>query len=284
MKRKSSFHKVENDSLRYSSKIRKNSYKLVNNPNQIDLSLYVKRKIMGVNFKIEKIEKALSQEIITQMSDFHERKRNMKIGNFKTINSTPDNSPNSKRKRSIRGSRGSSLHSNNSKKLELEEMQILESIEKMILDTDEDKNKNKSKENNNGNNDNDVINTPQKTSGAKTSYQSTINEILNEEEWSGEEENLEEASKLVGQTPMLKEIEEFVKKNMDEMYKSIDELKANFEDEIKEAEENGFPDIANGLKEDLEAEIDNLKDQYEEKQRRETEKIRRKYSVINRGK
>ena len=56
---------------------------------------------------------------------------------------------------------------------------------------------------------------------------------------------------MIGNNPMLREIELFVQKNMDEMYQALEELKASFQDEIKEAEENGFDDIAEGLKEDL---------------------------------
>jgi hypothetical protein len=86
---------------------------------------------------------------------------------------------------------------------------------------------------------------------------------------------------LIGNNPMLREIEDYVQKNMDEMYKAFEELKASFQEEINEAEENGFTDIAEGLKEDLKVELDNLKDQYEEQRRVETEKIKAKYSKRN---
>ena len=86
---------------------------------------------------------------------------------------------------------------------------------------------------------------------------------------------------MIGNNPMLREIELYVQKNMDEMYQALEELKASFQDEIKEAEENGFDDIAEGLKEDLQSELDNLKDQYEEQRRVETEKIKLKYSKRN---
>ena len=86
---------------------------------------------------------------------------------------------------------------------------------------------------------------------------------------------------LIGNNPMLREIELYVQKNMDEMYQALEELKASFQSEIKDAEENGFDDIAEGLKEDLQNELDNLKEQYEEQRRVETEKIKRKYSKRN---
>ena len=86
---------------------------------------------------------------------------------------------------------------------------------------------------------------------------------------------------LIGNNPMLREIELYVQKNMDEMYQALEELKASFQDEIKEAEENGFDDIAEGLKEDLQNELDNLKDQYEEQRRIETEKIKSNKRATN---
>ena len=80
---------------------------------------------------------------------------------------------------------------------------------------------------------------------------------------------------------MLREIEDYVQKNMNEMYQALEELKASFQEEINEAEENGFSDIADGLKQDLQVELDNLKDQYEEQRRTETEKIKAKYANRN---
>ena len=71
---------------------------------------------------------------------------------------------------------------------------------------------------------------------------------------------------------MLREIEDYVQKNMNEIYQALEELKASFQEEINEAEENCLDDIANGLKEDLRVELDNLKDQYEEQARAEKKK------------
>ena len=63
-----------------------------------------------------------------------------------------------------------------------------------------------------------------------------------EEEEKKEKEN-SGSKNLISNNPMLREIELFVQKNMDEMYQALEELKASFQDEIKEAEENGFDDI-----------------------------------------
>ena len=56
---------------------------------------------------------------------------------------------------------------------------------------------------------------------------------------------------------MLREIEDYVQKNMNEMYQAVEELKVSFQEEINEAEENGFDSIAEGLKEDLQVELVN---------------------------
>ena len=82
----------------------------------------------------------------------------------------------------------------------------------------------------------------------------------------------------IGQNAMLKEIEEYVEKNKKEMYQALEELKLSYEPEIKEAEESGFPDIAESLKEDMSGELDNLTAQYEEQRMKEVEAIRAKYS------
>ena len=81
----------------------------------------------------------------------------------------------------------------------------------------------------------------------------------------------------VGHNLMLKEIEEYVEQNMNEMYKALDELRESFNVEIRDAEDNGYPEIAKGLYDDMQVELENLKDQYEEQRRIETDKIREKY-------
>ena len=58
--------------------------------------------------------------------------------------------------------------------------------------------------------------------------------------------------------------------------KWAEQMPVNFE--IKEAEESGFPDIAESLKEDMSGELDNLTAQYEEQRMKEVEAIRAKYS------
>ena len=107
------------------------------------------------------------------------------------------------------------------------------------------------------------------------------NKIIEEKNEKPISNNNTPTKNLIGNNPMLREIEDYVQKNMNEMYQALEELKASFQEEINEAEENGFDDIANGLKEDLQVELDNLKDQYEEQRRAETEKIKAKYAKRN---
>ena len=200
-------------------KLKKNkTFKIMNEKlDQNEMKNEIKTKILFLDKKFQKIDEAISQRIIDQMSKYEEKKREMITKNkVKRIEKKIEN-----KKR---------------KNTEEEEMLILEEIE------------NYKKQNNN-------------------------------EEENKEEKNIEikKRKNSIKQNQMLKEIEEYVQKNMDEMYKSLEEIKASFEDEIKEAEENGYPDIAQGLKEDLEAELENMKDQYEEQRRVETDKIREKY-------
>ena len=190
----------------YSNKIRKNSTVLVKKPiNIVDISLLVKQKILEVSTNLNKIDKAMTNEIIEQMTEFETNKRQKQVRNSPYI---------------------------------INENETNDTEDKTTNNEEEKANNEKEKEN----------------SGSKN---------------------------LIGNNPMLREIELFVQKNMDEMYQALEELKASFQDEIKEAEENGFDDIAEGLKEDLQNELDNLKDQYEEQRRIETEKIKLKYSKRN---
>ena len=228
-------------------KVNKNStFKIMNEKiDPIETNLTIKKKILNVDKNLQKIDEAISQSIIDQMSIFEERKREM-IAKKKVIKSK---------------------NKTENKNINDGEMEILEQIEKMSKENKLLEEKQKEEINNNNEKEKENENKNEK--------------ITNEEETEILKELNEKSSKIInnsiGQNQMLKEIEEYVQKNMDEMYKSLEEIKASFEDEIKEAEENGYPDIAQGLKEDLEAELENMKDQYEEQRRVETDKIREKY-------
>ena len=81
----------------------------------------------------------------------------------------------------------------------------------------------------------------------------------------------------IGQTKLLKEIEEYVEQNMKEMYKAVEELRESYEVEIKEAVDNGFDEIAESLREDLKSEEEGLISQYEEEKMKQIELIRDKH-------
>ena len=84
----------------------------------------------------------------------------------------------------------------------------------------------------------------------------------------------------IGQTKLLKEIEEYVEQNMKEMYKAIEELKQSYEGEINEAVESGFEEIAESLRSDLKFEEENLTAQYEEERKKQIELIRENHKKV----
>jgi len=73
------------------------------------------------------------------------------------------------------------------------------------------------------------------------------------------------------------EMEVFIKKNLNEMHNSIEELKESFVSEAKFMEETGFTHVAERLYEDMEIEIDDMKRQYDEVRFEGIEKIKSKY-------
>ena len=233
-KKRDSYIKVINNSRQLANQIRRNSVGLIKNQmSNNDISLLVKQKIMQVSIKLNKIDQAMTNEIVSQMTEFDTKKRNKKTKKNYIIDE--ENMTEEK----------------------------IESIRKNSMKKDEE---NSNKSDSNSDEENENINSI-------TDNKDEMNKLL--------QQMNPGLKNLIGNNPMLREIEEFVQKNMDEMYKSFEELKASFQEEINEAEENGFPDIAAGLKEDLENELENLKDQYEEQRRVETEKIKKKYSNRN---
>ena len=257
----------------FSKKIRKNSMKLVKTKlKDYDIKLFVKKKLLQVNSNLNKIDEALTNEMIEQMSEFEENKR----------------------KRKVKKSQNNIIININNKETNENEIIKNEEINKEKennKETQEDKNSDTNSISTPSSNDEEPISNNQniikstedelkilELSGFNTSSQNKIIEEKNEKSISN---NNTPTKNLIGNNPMLREIEDYVQKNMNEMYQALEELKASFQEEINEAEENGFDDIANGLKEDLQVELDNLKDQYEEQRRVETEKIKLKYSKRN---
>ena len=251
-------NEIDNEMYDFSHQVRKNSITLVKKKvTDFDIALIIKRKLLEVNANLNKIDQALSNEMIEQMSEFEENKRKRKI--MKSGNN------NSKINGIIK-----SGDINNKKEIQEDKNSDTNSISAPSSNDEELHNTVKSTEDELKILELSGLNTPEKTN--------TTSEEKNEQPNSS---GATPTKNLIGNNPMLREIEDYVQKNMNEMYQALEELKASFQEEINEAEENGFTDIADGLKEDLQNELDNLKDQYEEQKRLETEKIKAKYSKRN---
>lgn len=80
------------------------------------------------------------------------------------------------------------------------------------------------------------------------------------------------------QNIMLNEIEKYVENNMNEMYKSLEEIQKSYEKEIKEAQETNQLKKIKLLKRDLQGEIESLTLQFEEQREKGIENIMQKYS------
>ena len=251
-------NEIDNEMYDFSHQVRKNSITLVKKKvTDFDIGLIVKRKLLEVNANLNKIDQALSNEMIEQMSEFEENKRKRKI--MKSGNN------NSKINGIIK-----SGDINNKKEIQEDKNSDTNSISSPSSNDEESHNIIKSTEDELKILELSGINTPVKNKSA--------NDEKNEKP---NNSGVTPTKNLIGNNPMLREIEDYAQKNMNEMYQAFEELKASFQEEIKEAEENGFTDIADGLKEDLQTELDNLKDQYEEQKRVEIEKIKAKYSKRN---
>jgi len=251
-------NEIDNEMYDFSHQVRKNSITLVKKKvTDFDIGLIIKRKLLEVNANLNKIDQALSNEMIEQMSEFEENKRKRKI--MKSGNN------NSKINGIIK-----SGDINNKKEIQEDKYSDTNSISSPSSNDEESHNIIKSTEDELKILELSGINTPEKNKSA--------NDEKNEKP---NNSGVTPTKNLIGNNPMLREIEDYAQKNMNEMYQAFEELKASFQEEIKEAEENGFIDIADGLKEDLQTELDNLKDQYEEQKRVEIEKIKAKYSKRN---
>ena len=257
----------------FSEKIRKNSMKLVKN----DIKLFVKKKLLQVNSNLNKIDQALSNEMIEQMSEFEENKRKRKVKKSQNniiinINNKGTNENQIKENEIIKNEEINKEKENN-KEVQEDKNSDTNSISTPSSNDEEPI----------SNNQNIIKSTEDELKILELSglNMPTQNKIIEEKAEKPISNNNTPTKNLIGNNPMLREIEDYVQKNMNEMYQALEELKASFQEEINEAEENGFDDIANGLKEDLQVELDNLKDQYEEQRRAETEKIKAKYAKRN---
>ena len=88
---------IDDEMKDFSTKVRKNSMTLVKKKiNDFDIGLFVKKKLLQVNMNLNKIDQALSNEMIEQMSEFEENKRKRKI---KKSNKNINNNINSAEKK-----------------------------------------------------------------------------------------------------------------------------------------------------------------------------------------
>ena len=233
-------------------------------------SEFISKKITEVDSKLHKIDQKVSDEIVSQMSNFEVKKRQKKIrrkdGTITTI---------------------AEIEQEKAKAIK-EAKEAKEAAEAEAKKAEEErKEQEKKKEEENVNKDTININEEEiKTEKKEPTVKFDIDKELEKEK---ENEMLTNDMEFpprvfrrrgssIGQNAMLKEIEEYVEKNKKEMYQALEELKLSYEPEIKEAEESGFPDIAESLKEDMSGELDNLTAQYEEQRMKEVEAIRAKYS------
>lgn len=210
----------------------------------------IKERINSVDVNVLKINEIITKGIVAQMAEYEEQKRKRKIrNNIYTYNYNYNN--------------------NNNHIIESPPLSPSKCAYKLDFSNSSIKPK-----------DSLITSSPLTICGNDILTQlAQINDVASPEPIKPLNTNLSKRTKRVsiGQNLMLKEIEEYVEKNMNEMYKALDELKESFNIEIRDAEENGYPEIAKGLHEDMQVELENLKDQYEEQRRIETNKIRSKY-------
>ena len=196
---------------------------------------FINKKITEVDSKLHKIDQKVSDEIVSQVSNFEIRKRQKKI----------------KRKDGTITTQAELEQEEKNKIAEQEKEKEEKLKEQLTITTEDDSKLNNIEEKDQDSVPSDIEITPR---------------------------SLRRRGSSIDQNAMLKEIEEYVEKNKKEMYQALEELKISYDPEIKEAEESGFPDIAESLREDMSGELENLTAQYEEQRMKEVEAIRAKYS------
>jgi hypothetical protein len=89
------------------------------------------------------------------------------------------------------------------------------------------------------------------------------------------------SEKKIRNQQMLKqrEIDMFVEKNASDMYNSMKEIRESYEREIAEVDEETFGEIVQSLKEEMEGELENIRNLYEMEKNNGIEKINNKYHL-----
>jgi len=89
---------------------------------------------------------------------------------------------------------------------------------------------------------------------------------------------LSEKKLLLDQSQSQNEIQYFIQNNFEDLNKSVEEIKKDYDVKFKEVKDLGYYNVELGLKEDLAIEIESLKDQFEERRRIGIEKIKKKFN------
>ena len=112
----------------FSNMVRRNSAALVKNPiNTVDISLLVKKKILEVSTNLNKIDKAMTNEVIEQMTEFETNKRQRNVRDSPYIINQNEQKENEDKNNDSNSAHGEEKESNIIKSSE-DELKILESL------------------------------------------------------------------------------------------------------------------------------------------------------------
>ncbi|MCQ2818502.1 MAG: hypothetical protein MJ252_14635 [archaeon] len=207
----------------------------------------IREKILNLDEYIRKIDVSITNDIMVQMDKYEENKRK---NNYVAKPTPPSVSPPKEIVDSPKRSAGSIGSASDSE----DEDALLSQIESNMKKENEAKKEEEKKE--------------------EKKEEEKKEEIIKKES-SG---NIPAAGVFkrrvsIGNNMMLKEIEDYIKKNMDEENEETEQIRKDYEAQIKESGE----DFAEIYKEEMEEAIENLQSQYKERREKEVEKIRKKY-------
>jgi hypothetical protein len=124
----------------FSKMIRRNSAALVKHPiNTVDISLLVKKKILEVSTNLNKIDKAMTNEVIEQMTEFETNKRQRNVRDSPYIINQNEQKENENKNYDSNSSHGEE-NENNVIKTSEDELKILESLKVNMKKEDENAN------------------------------------------------------------------------------------------------------------------------------------------------
>jgi len=113
----------------FSNMIRRNSAALVKHPiNTVDISLLVKKKILEVSTNLNKIDKAMTNEVIEQMTEFETNKRQRNVRESPYVINQSEQKENEDKGSDSNSSHDGEEKENNIIKSSEDELKILESL------------------------------------------------------------------------------------------------------------------------------------------------------------